>query len=209
MKNQRNLVNETIEALLNYIAENDLAIGAKMPTEPQLVEMLKVGRSTLREAVKILVYSGVLEVKQGSGTYVKSRQLTTEYTDENLMTVKTMLEIQAAELAAAADLPAERLIILKEKLFERNKHLEEGEFSKYILSDLAFHLQMVELSGNPFLLKWYNEIYPDLITLLSSQILKIDAFQDTIVLHNQVYEGIIEKNPEKARAALIEISQAN
>src|SRR3546814_9226587 len=46
--------------------------GMRIPTESQLSNSLGVGRNTVREAVRALVHTGVLEVRQGAGTFVLS-----------------------------------------------------------------------------------------------------------------------------------------
>lgn len=55
---------------MEYILNEPVAIGEKLPNEFELAEKFGVGRSTIREAVKSLVSKGVLEVRRGSGTYV-------------------------------------------------------------------------------------------------------------------------------------------
>ena len=65
-------VREVTERLSERIRAGDWPVGARIPTEPQLVEAFGVGRNTVREAVRALVHAGVLERRQGSGTYVVS-----------------------------------------------------------------------------------------------------------------------------------------
>lgn len=60
------------DELMNYILQQPVEIGQKIPNEFELAEMFGVGRSTIREAVKGLVSKGILEVRRGSGTYVIS-----------------------------------------------------------------------------------------------------------------------------------------
>ena len=60
------------DSLMEYILNEPVAIGEKLPNEFELAEKFGVGRSTIREAVKSLVSKGVLEVRRGSGTYVVS-----------------------------------------------------------------------------------------------------------------------------------------
>ncbi|HAM50318.1 MAG TPA: hypothetical protein DCP92_06345 [Nitrospiraceae bacterium] len=69
---KKQLVDQVIEHLKNVIASGKYGIGAKLPTEPYLMEKLGVGRSTLREAVRVLAHNGMLEVRQGGGTYVSA-----------------------------------------------------------------------------------------------------------------------------------------
>lgn len=66
------LAEQIQEQIYRYILETPVEVGRKLPNEFELGQRFGVGRSTIREAVKLLVSRGVLEVKQGSGTYVVS-----------------------------------------------------------------------------------------------------------------------------------------
>jgi len=65
-----NKITSAREALLSQIKKGAYGIGQRIPPEPQLVGVLGVSRNTLREAVSSLVHDGVLDRRQGSGTYV-------------------------------------------------------------------------------------------------------------------------------------------
>ena len=72
-KLDKKLLGEQIEdELMNYILQEPVEVGQRIPNEFELAERFGVGRSTIREAVKALVSKGILEVKRGSGTYVIS-----------------------------------------------------------------------------------------------------------------------------------------
>ena len=73
--NQKLLVPQIEDQLVMYIQHENIGIGAKLPSEYKLAEIFGVGRSTIREAVKSLVTKGMLEVKRGSGTFVKSTEI--------------------------------------------------------------------------------------------------------------------------------------
>ncbi|WP_438785985.1 FadR/GntR family transcriptional regulator [Enterococcus sp. DIV0756] len=198
MTKNRSLVNETIRQLEKYIEQNELSIGDKLPVEKDLAETFGVGRSTLREAVKILVYSNVLEVKQGSGTFVKNGSIG-EFSTADLLRARSMIERQAIVLAARNQTD-EALLCLKESLFQRNQLLEVGKFSEYIEADLSFHQQLVAMSDNPFLIKWYNELLPSLKRHLSQQVLRMEEYQDNTSIHNQLYRALLEGQVEEAQA---------
>ena len=70
--NKQLLVPQIEDQLMLYIGQDDIAIGAKLPSEYELAEKFGVGRSTVREAVKSLATKGILEVRRGAGTFVKS-----------------------------------------------------------------------------------------------------------------------------------------
>lgn len=202
MTKNRSLVNETIHQLENYIQQNELTIGDKLPVEKELAEIFGVGRSTLREAVKILVFSNVLEVKQGSGTFVKNGSIG-EFSTGDLLRARSMIEGQAVLLATVHQSEKD-LLRLKEVLFQRNHLLEAGKFSEYIEADLAFHQQIVAMSQNPFLIKWYNELLPDIKLYLSQQVLRMEDYQDNTSLHNKIYRALLEGKAEEAQGMIQE-----
>ena len=106
------LVEQTANRIVEYFEKNDLKVGDKLPNEYTLAQDLEVGRSTLREAVKMLVSKNILEVRQGSGTYITS--LTETVIDplgfgeidnhmkltQDLFEVRFLIEPQMASLAA-------------------------------------------------------------------------------------------------------------
>ena len=64
------LAEQVQEEIYQYILKTPIEVGAKLPNEFELGKMFGVGRSTVREAVKLLSSRGIVEVRQGSGTYV-------------------------------------------------------------------------------------------------------------------------------------------
>ena len=198
MANKRGLVNQTITELLAYIEAQAYEAGQKLPVEAELAKQLGVGRSTLREAVKILSFSNVLDVRQGSGTYLRTTNFKENFSTEELLVVWQMLEMQAVRLIVQRKTDVEAMLKLKELLFQRNHLLEAGKFSEYIIQDMAFHKKIIELANNPFLAKWYQEIEEDIRLYLSSQMLQATNYQDNTRLHNQLYQALVDKNLDLA-----------
>lgn len=198
MANKRGLVNQTITELLAYIEAQAYEVGQKLPVEAELAKQLGVGRSTLREAVKILSFSNVLDVRQGSGTYLRTTNFKENFSTEELLVVRQMLEMQAVRLIVQRKTDVEAMLKLKELLFQRNHLLEAGKFSEYIIQDMAFHKKIIELANNPFLAKWYQEIEEDIRLYLSSQMLQATNYQDNTCLHNQLYQALVDKNLDLA-----------
>ena len=71
IQKEKLLPEQTAEKIREYIESNGMKTGDKLPNEFQLAEICGVGRSTIREAIKLLVFSGKVEVIRGSGTYIK------------------------------------------------------------------------------------------------------------------------------------------
>ena len=82
---KKSLADMVAEQLKQQIVEGVYTIGDKLPTEPELMKTFKVGRSSIREAVKLLVNMGVVQVRQGSGTFVA------EASDDNRGSINTVL----------------------------------------------------------------------------------------------------------------------
>lgn len=65
------IVEQIIDALTTAIINQDLRPGDKIPTETELMELLGVGRNSIREAIKMLISYGVLEIRRAEGTFIK------------------------------------------------------------------------------------------------------------------------------------------
>ena len=68
--NNESVVQRVINCLTDAMINKELRPGDKIPTELELSETLGVGRNSIREAIKILVYLGVLEIRRAEGTFV-------------------------------------------------------------------------------------------------------------------------------------------
>ena len=87
-----NLAENATEAIRSEILSKRWAVGDKLPNEAALSAMLSVSRGTIREAVRVLASQGLLETRQGSGTYV-------------LSTTDTALPLTMARRAGKAQVP--------------------------------------------------------------------------------------------------------
>src|SRR5574340_1341566 len=64
---------QALEWMREQLATRAWAVGDRIPTEPELMAVLGVGRNTVREAIKTLTSTGILEIRRGSGTFVRAR----------------------------------------------------------------------------------------------------------------------------------------
>lgn len=207
----RKLVDEVLEQLKNYLLSGKYKINDKIPTEPQLMEELGIGRSTLREAIKILVYAGVLEVRQGDGTYIRSLHLSSsnferklnEATIEDIYEVRRMLDLEVAKLAVKRR-SNEDLLKMKGYLDKRNQALQLGNYSEYIDSDIQFHLSIAKASKNDVLYELYQTITPKLQTILSGLILKTNNYNDNTNIHVQLFNSILNQNAKEAEKYVLD-----
>ncbi|BDD42320.1 FadR/GntR family transcriptional regulator [Streptococcus ruminantium] len=154
----RPLVEKATERLLELILERGYEVGDKLPNEYELAQDLKVGRSTVREAVRSLATRNILEVRQGSGTYISSKKGVSEdplgfslvrdriKLTTDLFEVRYLLEPRIAERVAqfASD---EDIARLEDIVLAIEESVDAGDH-QHLELDVKFHCMLAEMSGN-------------------------------------------------------------
>jgi DNA-binding FadR family transcriptional regulator len=159
------LIDQVAEDMREQIVSGAWPVGSRIPTEPELAALAGAGRNTVREAVQALVHGGLLERRQGSGTYVVSvselptvmeRQFSAA-SQRDVLEVRQALEIVAAPLAAQRRTPeqAERLRSL---LLARSRAVAGGDLDEMVAADMMLHRYIAEVAGNPVLAELYATI---------------------------------------------------
>lgn len=203
--NRKSLADEVADGLRKQLSLGIFKVNEKLPIEPELMKMFGVGRSTIREAIKLLVNSGLLRVQQGVGTFVERTFSSQEPMEQRLKRadkveldeVRQLIEIKIAE-KAALNRSEEDIQKIRTYLEIRKKAADEGLLEECIDADIQFHLAIANASKNEILadiyktasshLKyWFQELYKDTRT-----------FQDSYSLHQQLLANIIAKDPKAA-----------
>ncbi len=156
------LVDQVIDQLRASVTAGEYPIGTKIPTEPALSETLGVGRNTVREAVRALAHGGILEVRQGDGTYVRAtsevsgalRRLCGSELREVLQ-VRRCLEVEGARLAASAR-TADDLAELWQLLHRRDELQRENAIEDFVRADAELHFAVVRSAHNTVLTELYR-----------------------------------------------------
>jgi DNA-binding FadR family transcriptional regulator len=208
----RKLVDEVLECLQEKIFSGEYAVGDRLPTEPQLMEELGVGRSTLRESIKILVHAGILEVRQGHGTRIVSLSMVQDSFEKRLQNAnidhvyeaRNMLDKEVAMLAAKRRDEEDLYLLLKGYLNKRKNALNEGNYLEYIDADIQFHLSIAKASKNQVMLDLYQSFVPVLRHILTQLILNTNDYQDNSVIHEKLFQAISNQNAEKAQTYAIQ-----
>lgn len=162
---QAPLVHQVSEQFRGLIEAGTWPVGTKIPGENQLAGELGVSRGTVREALRSLSLTGLLEPRVGDGTYVRA---TNEISgvlvrDELSATLEHVLDARAGLEGAAARLAADNhtqrgLAAMEVALEARSTAHEAGDLDGYVTADMAFHRGVVEASGNPLLLRLYDAV---------------------------------------------------
>jgi DNA-binding FadR family transcriptional regulator len=196
---------EVVKQLQQQIITGKYKVGDKLPSESEMMQELGVGRSSVREAVRILANSGLLRVRQGLGTFVHMDngthvpwyQRLENANSKDLNEVRQLLELKIAEKAAInrTQKDIDKMTkLLKKRLDAAQRNLP----AECIEADIQFHIAIAEAAK--------NNILTDLYKNIAAQIKKSfrEAYTDTGIfilkheLHAALLQSIIDKNPRKA-----------
>lgn len=197
---KENLSQRTAETLRAQILEEKrYQYGEKLPNENELSETLGISRTTLREAIRILISEGLLVVKRGRGTFVSDQF--DQYTDSSmdvqelfkmkvtlrdLYETRLIFEPQAAALACkrATDKEIEQILALGEECQRQVKLNPQGK--DRIASESAFHGAIIKAAHNDFL----SQFMPTLTQTIEQtfalnynlDVIAEDAYKDHILI---------------------------
>lgn len=202
---RKKLGDQVIHQLQEKISLGELKPGEKIPTETELMALFGVGRSTVREAVRVLAKAGLLEVRQGDGTYVLDRTNNLEPLEHRLRRasilevyeVRRALELEIAKLAARRR-SEEDLLAMRESLAKRREARRVNDNRSYVDADLFFHLAIAAASKNSVLTDLYfsfsNTVRDALDKLISDQ----ELYQNQISIHEQLLVAIAQQDEQAA-----------
>jgi len=156
------LVDEITDKLREMIHSGEWPLQRKIPAEPELMAGLGVSRGTLREAIKALAHSGMLEVRRGDGTYVRAtsemsgaaQRMYKDHTQEHILEVRVGLDTQAARLAAR-NATADHVAAMRALMDVRRNAWNSEDYPAWAQADWDFHVLVAQASGNPLLHELY------------------------------------------------------
>jgi len=201
------LADSAANSIRAEISAGRWAVGSRIPIEPQLALLLGVSRGTVREAVKTLVSRGLLEVRQGSGTYVRSGfdpsanlQKMRRASLRDQFEVRRALEVEAARLAAVRH-TAKDLRNLRALLDQRGLPDVSDGGASFIQRDLDFHLAIVDVSGNLALAETCRFITGYIKDTIGSSI-GTSLPEPDQAAHESIVEAIASRDPDRAAEAV-------
>jgi GntR family transcriptional regulator, transcriptional repressor for pyruvate dehydrogenase complex len=165
---QDGLPNKVRSQLLHRIAAGQLVPGDRLMAERELAAELGVSRNVVREAIRSLVDSNVLEARQGAGVFVAS--LDVESLIEPLELVLALekatlhslaearLAIEPGIAALAAVRGSDEDIRALEALVEEGRARGPEDSTRHLEIDVAIHARMVRMADNPFLMRIMDSI---------------------------------------------------
>ncbi|MFK4467107.1 GntR family transcriptional repressor for pyruvate dehydrogenase complex [Bacillus sp. RC252] len=200
------------------IKNGTLKPGDKLLPVHQLAEQFQVGRSAVREALSALRAMGLIEMKQGEGTYVRNfdpSSLTKSLNNKllmkkedilNLLEVRKVLEVGAVR-AAAAKRTGANLQNMKQWLDEMAKSIGDEKAGEK--ADFHFHMGIAESSHNNILLELMNHVSEMIAeTIGESRRIILYGEQTTserlLEEHQSIYDAVLKQDVELAQQAMLD-----
>lgn len=211
----RSQTDVVIDGVLQLIQRGELAAGSRLPIEKDLAVQLGVSRGSLREGVRSLATLGVLETRQGDGTYVTAldprtllsplgflAELHQPAHTADLLAVRRILEAESVALAASRLTDAE-LAELDTVLGTVDRLLEADpdiDLEAFIEADTEFHRLIARASGNPPLAAMIDTLVgPTLRTRLWRAISDRGSVRETQHEHRLILDELVRRDPDRAR----------
>jgi GntR family transcriptional repressor for pyruvate dehydrogenase complex len=209
----KKIYEEVAETIYEMIRTGQVKPGEKLESVQRLAENFQVGRSAIREALTSLRAMGLVEMRQGEGTFIKEFEidqisfplstaiLMNKDDIKNLLEVREIIELGTA--AAAAQKRTDHHLIMMERVLDEMKG-SSGNEELGEEADLQFHLAIAESAQNPLLLNLMNQVSGMMIeTMKETRRVWLYSKQTTLEQlteeHYAIYEAIKDGNEQKAR----------
>ncbi|ROL82900.1 GntR family transcriptional regulator [Pseudomonas chlororaphis] len=202
---KRSLVDQALEQLRQRINDGVWGIGQRLPTEPELAAELGISRNTVREAMRVLAFSGLVEIRQGDGSYLRAvvdpldtLKALSQCSLEQARETRQIIETEAIGLAALRRTDQD-LLALREALALSGDHYH-GDLESYIACDLVFHGRLVDAAHNPTLSELYR-YFSSVVGAQLRQTLNIHPRRQAVFdLHIDLLDAVAQRDPERAKA---------
>jgi len=216
MQRKETLTGQLTRTLAKRITSGQYAVGARLPSEQEMIAEFGVSRTVVRETIANLRANGRVTTMQGVGAFVLRQDAATGFHIDSsqlsdiqevvaVLELRIGLESEAAVLAAQRRTPAQ-LEAMKQSLRDIEQAIIREENA--VEADLRFHRLIAEAAGNPHFLKLFNYVSELLIARANLRPGRLSSRTPEEFLahaqreHEQICFAIERQDPEAARAAL-------
>lgn len=216
------LVNRLTMYFADEILEGRLKRGDQIESDRELAKKLNVGRSAVREALKVLDVLGMIDIRLGQGTYITSRETNffsvplswSLFLDgaqvKSILQVRGALELRAVQLAAQCE-DKKKLDKLTDIYYRMQKTFQESKdtdnlqhaLQETLNADIEFHTCIAECSGNPIILSMLTTIRNFLKRVSGTGMVDAEQLQAVVEEHQKLYGAIISGNADAATQTMM------
>jgi GntR family transcriptional repressor for pyruvate dehydrogenase complex len=204
---------EVVTRLRDMIHSGELRSGDRLPPERDLARYLGVSRPTLRAGIRSLSTVGILQSRQGAGTFVADAEESPTldssalrmlsalhgFTSDEMFEARLALEMSIAAMAASRA-SSEQLTLLAEEIAGMYASLDEPE--QYLVHDMQFHQTIAAASGNRILTSLMNMVATILFDSRSKTVKRAKDLKQSAEQHHNIYRAMRDHNPDAARQAM-------
>ncbi len=203
-----------VSNLKELITSGEIPVDAKLPTEKEISEQLKVGRSTVREAFRVLQAMGFVSMKPGRGAFVAKtkeddQDSIAHWFVEHELQLNDFMEVRMAIETLAVKLAVDRITEKEIKMLELlhtdfSKAMQENDYEKMALIDEAFHGTIAEATHNLLLITINKKVSGAFKAYrMKSFSVKGNAI-NALIPHRDIIQALKEKNVKRAVEAMTE-----
>jgi GntR family transcriptional repressor for pyruvate dehydrogenase complex len=212
--NRTRLIQGIVEELRDRIIRGELSEGERLPHQERLAQSMGVSRGTLREALNQLVLMGIIEMKQGSGTYIRAitpSSYMTSLSSALLMDKASAMELLDARLyiegavsaLAAKKATDEHIRELKRILEAMKVNILKGDLGNTVNQDFEFHLLVAKSCQNRVLMKVVETIRDTLYQFIAGTFSTLpETVHEAMEYHYRIYRAIERHDPVEARTQM-------
>lgn len=204
---------EVVARLRDMIHSGEISAGDRLPPERDLAKLLGVSRPTLRAGIRSLSTVGILQSRQGAGTFVSDKKESPAldssplrmlsalhgFTSDEMFEARLALEMSIAALAAERA-TSEQMTLMAEEITGMYASLAEPE--QYLVHDMQFHQTIASASGNRILTALMNMVAAILFDTRSKTVKRARDLKESAEQHHNIYRAMRERDPEAARKAM-------
>ncbi|MBT3254870.1 MAG: FadR family transcriptional regulator [Deltaproteobacteria bacterium] len=218
MLKQMSLIDQIVAEIEEKISTGQFKSGDMLASQDELAKTMGVSRASLREAFNRLQLMGLIEIKQGRGTFV--RKLTpgdfmssldsflTIKKESAIELLEARLEIESSVAKMAAEKgDKEKILKIEESLIGMGKAIESNDLDKFIAKDVSFHVAIAESCDNQIMMKIVailRRLMKQLIERIFYDVAvdKRELMHVTYNFHESVYNAILNRDPETAKSSM-------
>jgi len=199
------VVQTIIERITNAIAAGRFKLGEKLPSEFELMQELNVSRNSLREAMKIMSATGIVEIKRGDGTYLTSQfnpnffdtviysLILESSSDQEIIELRQTLDEAVLKLAMQK-CTEQDIVKLQSYIDGMRKYFSEGNISKAAKLDYEFHLFLTDCCKNIFLARIVKGVYQIFEKSIEKNIRTEELFAKADENHQLIIDCLTKKD---------------
>lgn len=211
-----NVVESIIETFTQGLLNGELRPGQRLPSEGELARQLGVGRSAVREAIKMLAAQGVVTVQQGDGTYIVDKPsssllsplifaiLLESGMSVDMLELRSMIQVGYCQLAAEKATEADWDSILRAAQawedYARNPTRDPDELTRL---DLAFHYALLDATHNPLVIRLGRVVEELFFASIRSTISQVEGLEWGIEGHRHILEAMRSQDMDAIRRVVI------